>query len=112
MASREVCHGKILTTFAHGFAEERIAVDVANRVPVTIDEQHRLLQMTVVRRAMHVGDVGIVIEVPGIAGTEPRDTERVDEDAEVCRWPEQRVGRHCGGAMRRTEPAPVLRDQR
>jgi hypothetical protein len=41
MASRQVRDGKIVAGALHGLSEAA-AVDVADAVPLTIDEQHRL----------------------------------------------------------------------
>jgi hypothetical protein len=109
VAGGQVRHGKILAGAAHGLSEAA-AVDVADGVPVAVDEQHGLAQAAAVGRGVGVGDVGGVVQVPGVAGRKPeRGTPRP-------RRRSRRAARARGrapsrGAMRRTVTASVLRDQ-
>ena len=52
------------------------ASDVADRVPFAVDEQHGLMHAAAIGRRQGVGDVGSVIQIPGVAGAKPRDASK------------------------------------
>lgn len=88
MTGRNVRYHEIPAALTHGLTEKRISVDIADRVPVAIDEQHRLPQTAAVRRGAHVGDIAFVIQVPGITGAESRGVEGFGENGEIRGRPE------------------------
>ena len=75
------------------------------------DEEHRLAQPAAVGCGMRVGDVGDVVQVPGVGRAETGHAERFDQSFEVSGWPERRIGRRRGGAMRCTVADSLARDQ-
>ena len=59
--------------------------------------------------AVGVGDVGAIVQVPGVARSETGNAERFDQGVEVGGGPECWIGRHRRCLMRRTKPTPVAR---
>lgn len=82
MTGRQVRHRQILAAAAHGFSEAA-AVDVADSVPVAVDEQHGLAQAAAIWRCVGVGNVSGAIQVPGVGRTETGGTEGFDQDVKV-----------------------------
>ncbi len=109
MAGRQVRHGKVLAGAAHGFSEAA-AGDFADPVEVAVDKQHGLAQAAAVGRSVSVGDVGSVVQVPGIGRAETVSVERFDQGVKVGGWPERGTGRCRRGPMRRTKPTSIARD--
>src|SRR3984885_4430522 len=61
---------------------------------------------------MGVGDVGVVVQIPGIARPESVHTEQVDEGIKVGLRPKCRIRFYRGSVMVRTEPTAVARNHR
>jgi hypothetical protein len=82
VARRQICHGKVLARATHGLAEA-IVGDIAETVEVAVDKQHGLAQTSAIGRRVCEGDVGAIVQVPGIARPESSDAERFDQGAKI-----------------------------
>ena len=96
---------------AHGLSYA-VVVDVAESVEVAVDEQYRLTQAASIGRSVSIGEVGGVVQVPGVARAETGNVECFDQSIKVGLRPERGIGRHRRSVMRRTEPTSIARDQR
>lgn len=103
-------YGEIQAGVSHGISEAR-AGDVADGIEVAVDKQHWLAETAAVGSAVSECDVGAVIQVPRVTGTESGHAECFDQGIEVSGRPKLgiRWNRRC--AMSRAEPAPIARDQ-
>ena len=111
MARRQTGHGKVLTRVAHWLAET-VVVDIAEAVEVAVNKQHRLAQPAAIRRLVRVGDVGDVIQIPGVSGPESGDTEGFHQSFKVRRRPEGEIRLHGWGMVRGAEPTTIVRNHR
>lgn len=82
MAGRQARHGKILARAAHRISEA-IVGNVAESVEVAVDKEHGLAQPSAIVSGVGVGDVGAIIQVPGVARSETGNAERFDQGVEV-----------------------------
>ena len=90
---------------------EAIVGNVAESVEVAVDKEHGLAQPSAIVSGVGVGDVGAIVQVPGVARAETGNAERFDQGVEVGGGPERWIGRHRRCLMRRTEPTPIAPDQ-
>jgi hypothetical protein len=109
VAGRQVRHGKIQAGAAHGLSEAA-AGDVADSVEFAVDKQHGLSKATSIGPGVGIGNVGGVVQVPGVTRAKTGDAERFDQGVKVGGWPERGIGLRRWGAMRRAEPTSVERD--
>ena len=77
MARRKICHGKVVARAAHGLTEA-VAGDIAEPIELAVNKQHGLAQLPPIGRPMSVGDVGAIVQVPGIAWPESSNAEGLD----------------------------------
>ena len=111
MARREICHGKVVARAAHGFAEAVVG-DIAEPIEVAVNKSYGLAQLPSIERPMSVGDVGAIVQVPGIARPKSGAAERFDKGVKVSVRPERGIGLYRGSMMRRTEPTAIAGNDR
>src|SRR5882757_10003801 len=98
-----------MTGASHGLCETA-AIDVADRVPIAVDEQYRLAQASTVWRRVCIGDVCAVVQIPGVAWAETGVAEGFDQGIEVRGRPERGDRRCRRRTMCRTIPTSISRD--
>ena len=77
MTGRQIRHRKILAGAAHGLSEPA-AGNVADPVEFAVKEQHGLSQTAAIGCGLGIGDVGGVVQVPGVTRAETGSAERSD----------------------------------
>lgn len=111
MARRQTGHGKVLTRVAHWLAETVVG-DIAEAVEVAVNKQHRLAQPAAIRRLVRVGDVGAVVQIPGVSWPESGDAEGFEQTVKVSGRPEGGIRLYGWSMMRGAEPTSIARDDR
>ena len=109
MARGQSCHGEVPARVGHCFAGA-IAGDIAETVEFTVEEQHRLKKPSTLRRCVSEGNVGGIVQIPGIPRAKPVHAERIDENLKVRLRPKCPIRLYRRSVMLRSKPTATERD--